>query len=62
MEDASFCEFRRKVKEAELLSGSTERLLKEIKFSGRLSVVVKNGLVQCSGYEESLFQKEHQAR
>jgi hypothetical protein len=54
---AHFVEFRRKVRSAELLSASTERLLGEIRFSGKLSVVVQNGRVLKSGYEEGYFRQ-----
>ena len=52
-----FVEFRRKVRSAELLSASMERLLCEIHFSGKLSVVVQNGRVLKSGYEEGYFRQ-----
>ena len=54
---AHFVEFRRKVRSAELLSASMERLLGEIRFSGKLSVVVQNGRVLKSGYEEGYFRQ-----
>ncbi len=53
--DASFLEFRRKVREAEVLSSSMQRLLQIVRFTGRLSVVVQNGRVLKSGYEEGYF-------
>ena len=34
-----------------------ERLLCEIHFSGKLSVVVQNGRVLKSGYEEGYFRR-----
>lgn len=52
-----FLEFRRKVKDAEMLSASMERLLANIGFSGRLSIVVQNGRVLKSGYEEGYFTR-----
>jgi hypothetical protein len=52
-----FMEFRRKVREAEVLSAALVRLLTEIRFSGRISVVVQNGRVVRSGYEEGYFRK-----
>jgi hypothetical protein len=52
-----FLEFRRKVRQAEVLSGSMEKLLANLRFSGRLSVVVQNGRVLKSGYEESYFRQ-----
>lgn len=56
-EDRHFAEFRRKVRSAEFLSASTEQLLKGLHFSGRLSVVVHNGQVLKSGYEEGYFRQ-----
>jgi len=50
-----FLEFRRKVCESEMLSAAMERLLHAIGFNGRLSVVVQNGRVLKSGYEEGYF-------
>ena len=54
-EEKNFGEFRRMVKSAEVLSGSMERLLMSLQFRGRVSVVVQNGRVLKSGYEESYF-------
>lgn len=54
--DASFAEFRRKVRAAEVLSASMERLLTLIQFNGKVSVVVQNGRVLKSGYEEGYFR------
>jgi hypothetical protein len=56
-EDRHFAEFRRKVRSAEFLSASTEQLLKGLHFSGRLSVLVHNGQVLKSGYEEGYFRQ-----
>jgi len=56
-EERSFAEFRRKVRSAEILSASTERLLRTLRFSGRLSVIIQNGQVLKSGYEEGYFRK-----
>ena len=52
-----FLEFRRKVCESEMLSAAMERLLAAIRFSGRLSIVVQNGRVLKSGYEEGYFSR-----
>lgn len=52
-----FLEFRRKVRNAEMLSASMERLLVHIGFTGRLSIVVQNGRVLKSGYEEGYFTR-----
>ncbi len=50
-----FGEFRRKVRAAEVLSASMERLLLALRFTGRVSVVMQNGRVLKSGYEEGYF-------
>jgi hypothetical protein len=57
-QEEGFAEFRRKVRSAELLSAATERLLRAIQFSGKVSVVVQNGRVLKSGYEEGYFRQE----
>jgi hypothetical protein len=56
-EENSFGEFRRKMRSAEVLSAATQRLLQTIRFSGRLSVIVRNGQVLKSGYEEGYFKR-----
>jgi hypothetical protein len=56
-EGKNFVEFRRKVQEAEVLSAAMEHLLKSLNFSGRVSVVVQNGRVLKSGYEEGFFRQ-----
>ena len=54
-DERSFVEFRRKVRSAEMLSAAMERLLRALRFTGKLSVVVQNGRVLKSGYEEGYF-------
>ena len=54
---ATFVEFRRKVRAAEVLSPHMERLLSSLRFSGTVSVVVQNGRVLKSGYEEGYFRQ-----
>ena len=56
-EERSFGEFRRKVRSAEVLSSAMQRLLQAIHFSGRLSLLVQNGQVLKSGYEEGYFRQ-----
>ncbi len=51
-----FLEFRRKIQDAEVLSSSTESLIRKLKFSGKLCVVVQNGRVLKSGYQEGYFR------
>ena len=60
--ERSFVEFRRKVQEAEVLSAAMEKLLLNLGFSGRLSVVVQNGRVLKSGYEEGYFRRRPEER
>ncbi|MGZ4788910.1 MAG: hypothetical protein ACXVZX_10360 [Terriglobales bacterium] len=55
--ERAFCELRRKVRESEVLSAAMERLLRSLNFTGRLSVVVQNGQVLKSGYEEGYFRR-----
>jgi hypothetical protein len=56
-EEESFAEFRRKVRSAEVLSSSMQKLLDLLHFTGRVSVVVQNGRVLKSGYEEGYFRQ-----
>ena len=56
-DEQSFGEFRRKVRSAEVLSAAMERLLRNLHFSGKVSVVVQNGSVLKSGYEEGYFRQ-----
>ena len=56
-EEKNFVEFRRKVRAAEVLSAAMEHLLKSLHFSGRVSMVVQNGRVLKSGYEEGFFRQ-----
>ena len=56
-EGKNFIEFRRKVRAAEVLSAAMDHLLKTLHFSGRISVVVQNGQVLKSGYEEGFFRQ-----
>ncbi len=61
-EEKNFSEFRRKVKSAEVLSASMEHLLLSLGFTGKLSVVMENGRVLKSGYEESYFRQRQDRR
>ena len=60
-EENSFGEFRRKVRAAQVLSPAVERLLGLLHFTGRVSVVVQNGRVLKSGYEERYFRQHEPA-
>jgi hypothetical protein len=57
-EEKNFGEFRRKVRSSELLSAAMEKLLSSIRFTGRVSIVVQNGRVLKSGYEEGYFRNQ----
>ncbi len=59
-QENSFGEFRRRVQAAQVLSPAVERLLSSLHFTGRVSVVVQNGRVLKSGYEEGYF-RQHEA-
>jgi sulfur carrier protein ThiS len=58
LEEAGFVEFRRKVRAAEVLSAAMEHLLAQLHFNGKVSVVVQNGRVLKSGYEEGYFRNQ----
>jgi len=62
MEDKTFAEFRRKARDSELLSAATEKLLRSLRFSGNLNVVVRNGCVLKSGYKEDHLNRRLQRR
>ena len=62
LEEKSFAELRRKVRRAEVLSAAMEKLLHSLRFSGRLSVVVHNGTILKSGYEEGYFTRRQDDR
>jgi len=61
-EDVLFAELRRKVRGAEVLSSSLEKLLARTHFTGRIAVVVQNGRVLKSGYEEGYFTRRQDQR
>jgi hypothetical protein len=56
-EEAGFVEFRRKIRTAEVLSGAMERLVSQLRFNGKISVILQNGRVLKSGYEEGYFRQ-----
>jgi sulfur carrier protein ThiS len=60
--DSTFVEFRNMVRNSELLNQTVSRLLRETRFTGRLSVVVQNGTVLKSGYEEGYFTRKDEHR
>ncbi|HZD32958.1 MAG TPA: hypothetical protein VE779_15010 [Candidatus Angelobacter sp.] len=61
-EDRAFQELRRKIRDAAVLSPSVEALLESVRFTGRLSLVVQNGKILKSGYEEGYFTRRQDKR
>jgi hypothetical protein len=61
-EDRAFQKLRRKIREAEILNSSVESLLENVRFTGRISVVVQNGKILKSGYEEGYFTRRQDER
>ena len=57
IEEGRFIEFRRMVRAARMLAPEMEDLLRLLQFSGKLSIVVQNGRVLKSGYEEGYFRQ-----
>jgi hypothetical protein len=57
-DEKAFVEFRRKVRSAEILSAAMEQILRALRFTGKISVVVQNGRVLKSGYEEGYFRQQ----
>ena len=61
-EERMFSDLRRKVRNGELLSTDSKRLLRNLRFTGRLCIVVNNGDVMKSGYEEGYFSRRQEDR
>lgn len=57
-EEAVFTEFRRRIRDAEVLCTGMHKLLLALNFTGKVSVVVQNGRILKSGYEEGYFRKK----
>ena len=60
--NSAFVEFRERVRNSELLTATVSQLLRKIRFSGRLSIVIQNGTVLKSGYEEGYFTRRNEQR
>jgi hypothetical protein len=60
--DSAFADFRRKVRNSELLTPAVTQVLRTARFTGRLSVVVQNGTILKSGYEEGYFTRKDDHR
>ena len=61
-EDVMFLEFRNKIRGGDVASASTVSLLRRLKFSGRVCLVVQNGTILKAGYEEGYFTRRDDAR
>ena len=59
-EERMFSDLRRKVRNGELLSTDTKKLLRNLRFTGRLCIVIQNGDVMKSGYEEGYFSRRQE--
>lgn len=57
-EETVFVEFRRRIREAEVLCTGMQKLLLALNFTGKVSVVVQNGRILKSGYEEGYFRQK----
>ena len=61
-QDRAFHELRSRIREARVLCPSVESLLVGAHFTGRLSVVIQNGKILKSGYEEGYFTRRQEER
>lgn len=61
-EDGKFSLFRHKIRCGEIASSSIEHLMRDLKFTGRLCLVVKNGTILKAGYEEGYFSRRNDDR
>lgn len=60
--EGAFVEFRRKVRNSELIAPGVAQLLHKTHFTGRLSIVVQNETILKSGYEEGYFTRKNEQR
>jgi hypothetical protein len=56
--ERTFYEFRRKVRASELLSAAVEKLLRSLQYTGKVSIVIQNGRVLKSSYQEGYFRRK----
>lgn len=61
-EDGIFSEFRNKIRSGEIASASIVSLLRRLKFTGRLSLIVQNGTILKAGYEEGYYRRKNDER
>ena len=55
IEEAGFTEFRRKIRAAEVLSAAMQRLLSDIRFNGKVSVIIQNGKCSNQATRKDIF-------
>ena len=61
-EERIFSELRRTVRNGEVLTPHTRKLLRNLRFTGRLCIVIQNGDIIKSGYEEGYFSRRLEDR
>lgn len=61
-EGAVFLEFRNKIRCGQIVSAAIESLLRQLKFTGRLCLIVQNGTILKAGYEEGYFSRRQDER
>ncbi len=61
-EERIFAELRRTVRNGEVLTPHTRKLLRNLRFTGRRCIVIQNGDIIKSGYEEGYFSRRLEDR
>ena len=61
-EERIFAELRRIIRNGEVLTPHTRKLLRNLRFTGRLCIVIQNGDIIKSGYEEGYFSRRLEDR
>lgn len=61
-DDGIFSEFRNKIRCGEIASAAVVSLLRRLKFTGRLSLIVQNGTILKAGYEEGYYRQRNDER
>ncbi len=61
-EERTFAELRRTVRNGEVLTPHTRKLLRNLRFTGRVCIVIQNGDIIKSGYEEGYFSRRLEDR
>jgi len=61
-EERIFAELRRTIRNGEVLTPHTRKLLRNLRFTGRICIVIQNGDIIKSGYEEGYFSRRLEDR